>query len=510
MKQRTLPLLNSTEDRSRLWRNFVESLRSYPLVGMGFCLWWTWIILIYQSTSILPSVQEGGLLVPASIGPLSVIAVTLLCVAGLYYRTRFTLKGPAYFALIAICMTFGGVLTVLWRTTALEAGALGLVLYALSSLAIGCSSAFMYIEYNRVFGWLGMLKTLFFSIVSLLCSTCIITALSFSPTVVLYAFFIASPGLMALMLYRTVRAKFPARAYAEHGNEAKLYIPVKFIATSFMEGLSFGLMFGGLVVDGSLVLHPGITLAGHLLTVALLVASTFFFKLDFNRLMYQIGFPLMAFGFLLISCLPDTMVAGGIAQHIGFGFIDLVLWGLGSYLIKNAGLPAIWITACPSGALFTGLSLGSVFGSFVIQGLSPDGLQGFASVYAFLLVLVALFLSNNKNLEYGWGTIKPGTSGARDDALRRCCAYLSNEHGLTPREGDVLFLLAQGKSRKAVAQELYVSENTVKTHVRNAYRKLFVQSHEDVLELIEQTKRLLDAEESAEADSGDPAQGRRP
>lgn len=310
MKQRTLPLLNSTEDRSRLWRNFVESLRSYPLVGMGFCLWWTWIILIYQSTSILPSVQEGGLLVPASIGPLSVIAITLLCVAGLYYRMRFTLKGPAYFALIAICMTFGGVLTVLWRATALEAGALGLVLYALSSLAIGCSSAFMYIEYNRVFGWLGMLKTLFFSIVSLLCSTCIITALSFSPTVVLYAFFIASPGLMALMLYRTVRAKFPARAYAEHGNEAKLYIPVKFIATSFMEGLSFGLMFGGLVVDGSLVLHPGITLAGHLLTVALLVASTFFFKLDFNRLMYQIGFPLMAFGFLLISCLPDTMVAG--------------------------------------------------------------------------------------------------------------------------------------------------------------------------------------------------------
>lgn len=127
----------------------------------------------------------------------------------------------------------------------------------------------------------------------------------------------------------------------------------------------------------------------------------------------------MAFGFLLISCLPDTMVAGGLAQHIGFGFIDLVLWGLGSYLIKNAGLPAIWITACPSGALFTGLSLGSVFGSFVIQGLSPDGLQGFASVYAFLLVLVALFLSNNKNLEYGWGTINPAPA---ERGMTRCAA----------------------------------------------------------------------------------------
>lgn len=350
--------------------------------------------------------------------------------------------------------------------------------------------------------WLGMLKTLFFGIASLLCSTCIVAALSFAPTIVLYAFFIMAPGLMTFMVYRTAQAKFPLKAYTGYGNDAELYIPVKFIATSFVEGLSFGVMFGGLVIDGSLVLHPGITVAGHLLTVALLITCTFFFKLDFNRLIYQIGFPLMAFGFLLVSCLPETIATGGIVYHIGFGFIDLVLWGLGSYLIKNAGLPAIWITACPSGALFTGLSLGSIFGSLVVQGLDMGVLQGFTSVYAFLLVLVALFLSNNRNLEYGWGTIKPGTSGTQEDLLQRCCDYLSNEHGLTRREGDVVFLLAQGKSRKAVAQELYVSENTVKTHVRNAYRKLFVQSHEELLELIEQTKELIEADAEADADAG--------
>lgn len=495
MEQRTLPLLNSTEDRSRLWRNFAESLRGYPLVGIGFSLWWTWIILIYQSTMILPPVKEGSLLIPGSIGPVAVIAATLLGVAVLYYRKRFTLKGPAYFASIAVCMTFGGVLTIVWRMTALESGFFGLVLYGLSSLAVGFSSAFMYIEYNRVFGWLGMLKTLFFGIASLLGSTCIIAALSFAPTMVLYTFFVVSPGLMTFLLYRTALEKFPLKAYTTYGNDAELYVPAKFIATSFVEGLSFGVMFGGLVVDGSLVLHPGITLAGHLFTVVLLIACTFFFKLDFNRLIYQIGFPLMALGFLLVSCLPETMVTGGIVYHIGFGFIDLVLWGLGSYLIKNAGLPAIWITACPSGALFTGLALGSMFGSLIIQGFDTAVLQGFASVYAFLLVLVALFLSNNKNLEYGWGTIKPGTSGTHEDLLQRCCAYLSNEHGLTRREGDVVLLLAQGKSRKAVAQELYVSENTVKTHVRNAYRKLFVQSHEDLLELIDRTKELIDTED---------------
>jgi NarL family two-component system response regulator LiaR len=43
---------------------------------------------------------------------------------------------------------------------------------------------------------------------------------------------------------------------------------------------------------------------------------------------------------------------------------------------------------------------------------------------------------------------------------------------LTPRELEVLRLLAQGRSNKAIAQELVVSEKTVKTHVSNILAKL--------------------------------------
>lgn len=499
MPQHLPPLFNSTEDRSRMWRNFIESLRRYPLLGVGFCLWWTWIILIYQSTSVFPSMQlfDSELRVPSGIGPLSAIALTLVVIAIRYRKKRFILKGRRYFVAIAVVMTAGGLLTSIWRIAGPDASLPSILLFGVSSLAIGCSSAFMYIEFNRAFGWLGMLKTLFFGIVSLLCSTCIIAGLAVAPPAVLYLFFVVSPSLMAFLLCRTIRSQFPSKAYAKHGAEAELYVPSKFITTSFIEGVSFGFMFGGLVVGGNLSLHPGTTMVGHLLTVGLLIASTFFFKLDFNRLIYQIGFPLMGLGFLLISCFPDTIAAGGIAQHIGYGFIDLVLWGLGSYLIKNAGLPAIWITACPSGALFTGLSLGTVFGAFVIQGFVDTGaLQEFTSVYAFIVLLIALVLSNNKNLEHGWGTIRPGDGSAHESPLPRYCQYLSNEHGLTRRESEVLVPLAQGKSRKTTARELFVSENTVKTHTRNIYRKLFVQSQEELLELVQQTSVLLDGEES--------------
>lgn len=46
--------------------------------------------------------------------------------------------------------------------------------------------------------------------------------------------------------------------------------------------------------------------------------------------------------------------------------------------------------------------------------------------------------------------------------------------GLTQRESEVLALLVSGRSNRAIAAKLTVSEETVKTHVRGIYRKLAV------------------------------------
>jgi ATP/maltotriose-dependent transcriptional regulator MalT len=44
--------------------------------------------------------------------------------------------------------------------------------------------------------------------------------------------------------------------------------------------------------------------------------------------------------------------------------------------------------------------------------------------------------------------------------------------GITPRELEILELIAQGMSNREIAQKLYVSENTVKTHSSRVFDKL--------------------------------------
>ena len=59
----------------------------------------------------------------------------------------------------------------------------------------------------------------------------------------------------------------------------------------------------------------------------------------------------------------------------------------------------------------------------------------------------------------------------------------TNKDHLTKQEQNILELLLQEKSNKEIADTLFVSVSTVKTHVNNIYRKLHVQSRDEVKSL---------------------------
>lgn len=78
-------------------------------------------------------------------------------------------------------------------------------------------------------------------------------------------------------------------------------------------------------------------------------------------------------------------------------------------------------------------------------------------------------------------SVKQGDAVFSPSDLRAALDHLhdgdpTNERGLSPRELDVLRLLASGTSTAAMSAQLYVSDNTTRSHVRNILKKFGAHS----------------------------------
>ena len=74
---------------------------------------------------------------------------------------------------------------------------------------------------------------------------------------------------------------------------------------------------------------------------------------------------------------------------------------------------------------------------------------------------------------------------ARELAIDRACARLSEAGDLSEREQEVLALLARGRTRPYIREQLCISTNTIATHNRHIYEKLQVHSKQELLDLVE-------------------------
>ena len=66
--------------------------------------------------------------------------------------------------------------------------------------------------------------------------------------------------------------------------------------------------------------------------------------------------------------------------------------------------------------------------------------------------------------------------------IEALCAKAARTYDLTRREEDVLRLLVEGRTAPQIAEELVVSPNTVKTHVRHIYAKMDIHSQQELID----------------------------
>ena len=85
----------------------------------------------------------------------------------------------------------------------------------------------------------------------------------------------------------------------------------------------------------------------------------------------------------------------------------------------------------------------------------------------------------------GGAAISPGMAGKLFDVTRHLLRHqellASRKPTLTGREIEVLELVADGKTSREIGDLLYISENTVKNHIRNILDKLGLHSRNEAV-----------------------------
>ena len=64
----------------------------------------------------------------------------------------------------------------------------------------------------------------------------------------------------------------------------------------------------------------------------------------------------------------------------------------------------------------------------------------------------------------------------------------SKTYGLSPREKEVFSLIKEGRSNLEIASDLYISENTVKFHIKNILKKTMCSNRTELITLFKSNK----------------------
>ncbi|WP_304597471.1 helix-turn-helix transcriptional regulator [Adlercreutzia caecimuris] len=151
-----------------------------------------------------------------------------------------------------------------------------------------------------------------------------------------------------------------------------------------------------------------------------------------------------------------------------------------------------WANAVPDSLGISSLVAGVLFGfvavnltalkGFSFQG-TIEGVQPVVALRVGASPADAAAPAATADVDRGDG--EGETRAAFSGSLVASCDEVARAFRLTPREGEILGLLAHGRNAPYIQEKLVLSRNTVKTHVQNIYAKLGVHSQQELIDVVE-------------------------
>ncbi|MBS5450219.1 MAG: hypothetical protein KHY83_10570 [Coriobacteriia bacterium] len=244
----------------------------------------------------------------------------------------------------------------------------------------------------------------------------------------------------------------------------------------------------------------GMLTMGVLLSSMTLFCLVYFFshRFDFTYL-YRTPFVLMSCGLLVTFASLST--GSGVADLlvcVGYALMFLVLTVLLCDLAHRYGVSAAFLCSIQELIMLTSLG-GHGVGLALDRGLVPLAPDSPAVLVALVILVIVASVVLLTEREYArWGAalfgmeeLTGGAGRSEQDVLGQACEELAARIGLSPREREVLQLLAQGKGPSDIERELCIAPGTLKSHTRRIYRKASVHSREELVALIDASSPAL-------------------
>ena len=87
-------------------------------------------------------------------------------------------------------------------------------------------------------------------------------------------------------------------------------------------------------------------------------------------------------------------------------------------------------------------------------------------------------------------------SSVTESSRTRRCEVFTERFGLTPRQHEILALLARGYPTGLIESALFISSHTVKAHIYNIYRKANVHSRQELILMLETLPESSDSDDN--------------
>lgn len=259
------------------------------------------------------------------------------------------------------------------------------------------------------------------------------------------------------------------------------------------------IMFSWMLIEmtSSNVYSP---LVGLLSSATALVAFLLSFARQEGHLLYwqrtrQITLPLVVLAMPLwgigttLSCTLALLCAQIAYRYFLLSsYVEIFVICKNTLIAKEKTLSGIHI------ALYLGMLLGIGAAIYLVQTFEIDikviCTAGLAATLCF--AIASCWLGDDRDAAKVWGRRIELTPRGRQDLLaKQACQLVANKYGLTPKETETLYHVVQGGNIEIIAERLFVSVNTVRTHIRSIYSKLDVHSRAEVYRIFEASRDTL-------------------